>query len=349
MHFAVPQMLWLLLASPILAAAGLWVKSRKRKALSDFAGGSAFTPRFDEQVSLHRRSAGILLFHAGLLCAALALARPQWGSRMEPVVARGADIVVVLDSSLSMAAEDAAPQRLGQAKHAIASLVDELGGDRVALVTFAGEANLSCPLTVDHAAVELFLDAVEVDTVPVGGTALADALGVALSAFSTGPESEEDRGRAVVVFSDGEDHEGGLDETIAALRDRGVPVYAVGCGTPQGAPLPLRDLDGTLSGYKKDRDGRVVTSRLDESVLERLALETGGRYYRATDADLEVRDIAKALGQLSRGDLGTEIRARYQERFQVPLLGAWLAWVTQSLLGDRRRNGRVKPRDTEVA
>jgi Ca-activated chloride channel family protein len=338
MRFAAPELLWLLLASPLGLAVSVWLGARRRRELVRFAGGPQWTGRFSGAVSRHRRAAAALLFHVALVTAVLALARPQWGRRLEPLTARGADIVIVLDASLSMAAEDVAPRRLEQAKHSIGTLLGALAGDRVGLVVFAGEASLSCPLTVDRAALDLLLDAVETDSVPLGGSALARALAVAAAAFggAPGPEGRE-RGRAVVLFSDGEDHGGEVDQAAAELSRRGVPVYTVGCGTTEGAPIALRDARGNLAGYKKDREGNLVTTRLDESVLERLALATGGRYYRATGGGVELAEIARALGHLEQGDLGTELRIHYEERFQLPLLVAWLALAAQALIGERRR------------
>jgi Ca-activated chloride channel family protein len=236
-----------------------------------------------------------------------------------------------------MAAEDLAPNRLEQAKHSIDSLLDRLEGDRVALVTFAGQAVLNCPLTVDHGAVRLFLESTDPTAVPVAGTALAEALGLALRALR--PDlagTSTDRGRSVVVYSDGEDHEGDLDEMLSAYENSGVSVHTVGCGTTRGAPIPLRDAAGMITGYKKDRDDKVVTTRLNEPILERIALETNGRYFRATAGEMEVEQIGAALAGLEAGEIGSALRTRYEDRFQIPLLIAWVALLCETLLGDRR-------------
>ena len=203
--------------------------------------------------------------------------------------------MIVLDTSLSMLTEDLAPNRLEQAKHAIGSLLDQLGGDRVALITFAGQAQVNCPLTVDHGAVRLFLEAVDVNTATVPGTALGQALRGALKLLRHVERGAEDRGSAVVLFSDGEDHAGELDPVLDELEQNGVAVYSIGCGTARGAPIPLRDADGVLTGYKKDRQGKVVTSRLSENVLEDVALQTGGRYYQATTSEIEVVEISRPM------------------------------------------------------
>jgi len=344
-RFANPEVLWLILALPALGVATLWSLGFRRRALQRFAGGGEFLGRFDTQVNVHLRAAKMILLYLALLAAIVAAARPQWGTRLEPVTRRGVDVVVVLDHSLSMAAEDLAPDRLSHAKHAIDSLLQKMAGDRVALVTFAGQATLLCPLTLDHAAVRLFLDTVDVESVQVPGTALAEALKLAVDTFGDERTNSGERSRALVLLTDGEDHEGGVDEVIGDLDEAGVAVYAVGCGTTRGAPIPVSDESGMHTGYKKDRDGRAVTTRLDEGVLELLALDSGGRYYRATPSEGEVEEIARGLTGMDTQEFGAVLRARYEERFQVPLILAVLALLAETLIGDsrRRRPFRAEP------
>jgi len=337
MRFLHPQYLWLLTAAPLLALVLVWSTRWRRQAMRRFAGGHEFIGRFDRDVSLHLRATKLILFCLALFAGVIAAARPQWGTRLEQVSRAGADVVFVLDTSLSMAAADAAPSRLGQARHEIDSLLQRLTGDRVALVTFAGYATLACPLTVDHAAVRLFLDAVDVESVPVPGTALAEALRTAVRAFGEEPP-HSDRGRALLLFSDGEDHEGGVDEVLTELERAGVTVYAVGCGTTRGSPIPVTGPSGASSGYKKDGEGKVVTTRLDEAFLQQLALDSGGRYYRATATETEVDEIVDALKALDRTETGSLLRSRWAERFQFPLGLALVALLAETLLGDRRRN-----------
>jgi Ca-activated chloride channel family protein len=337
MRFAEAQWLWLLAGLPFFAALGLWATLRARRALERFAGGSAHARRFRGEVSPHRRAVKLLLLYLALSCLPIVLARPQWGTRLEPVTRRGADVVIVLDTSLSMSSEDLPPSRLAQAKHAINTLLERIPGDRAALVTFAGQAHLACPLTVDHGAIRLFLDSIDVESVPVPGTALGSALDTAFDAFRIDAGAVDDRGRAIVLLTDGEDHAGELDKVIDEIAGNGVAVFAVGAGTTRGAPIPLRDAGGMLTGYKKDREGRVVTTRLSEPELERIALDTGGRYYRATSSEVEIDEIGQALSALSQGELGSELRTRYEERFQIPLLIGFVALGIEAVLGDRRR------------
>jgi Ca-activated chloride channel family protein len=343
MRFLLPQILWLIAALPLTGAAGWWLARRKTAALRRFAGGTDHVARFTGEVSPNLRAAKAILLHVALLAMIIAAARPQWGTRLEPVTRKGVDVVIVLDNSLSMAAEDLAPSRLDYARHAIDSLLKMLTGDRVALVTFAGQATLACPLTLDHAAVRLFLDTVQPESMQVPGTALADALRLAAGVAVPEEPTAEERSRVVVLFSDGEDHEGGIEEIGGELEKEGVSLFAVGVGSTRGSTIPMRNSLGMLQGYKKDREGKVITTRLDESLLEELALGVGGRYYRATATEIEVERIARAITGMDAREYGSVLRARYEERFQIPLLLALAALAAEAVLGDRRRKARVTP------
>jgi Ca-activated chloride channel family protein len=341
MRFLVPEMLWLIAVLPLIAAAGWWLASRKAAALRRFAGGADHISRFTGDVSSNLRAAKVILLHTALLALIIAAARPQWGTRLEPVTRKGVDVVIVLDNSLSMAAEDLAPSRLDYARHAIDSLLKRLTGDRVALVTFAGQATLACPLTLDHAAVRLFLDTVNAESMQVPGTALADALSLAAAVAAPQEQSAEDRSRVLILFSDGEDHEGGIEEVGEKLEKEGIALFSVGVGSTRGSTIPVRDSIGMLQGHKKDREGKVITTRLDENLLEDLALSVGGRYYRATATEIEVEQIAQAITGMDAREYGSVLRARYEERFQIPLLVALAALAAEAVLGDRRRKARV--------
>jgi Ca-activated chloride channel family protein len=333
MRFALPEILWALLALPLLAA-GLWAAAiARRRALARFGGGTEFLARFARQTSPHRRAAKAIALAVAVGCGVLAAARPQWGAGTETVTRKGIDLVIVLDTSRSMAAEDAPPSRLARGVRAASLLLDALGGDRVALVTFAGKPALVCPLTLDHEAVKLFLDEVDTEAVSVPGTALAQALGEAVRALGPGPApGTEAKARAIVLISDGEDHEGGLEQAAQSLRQAGIVVYAIGCGTEAGAPIPEGD-----GAYKRDDAGKPVTTKLDEGPLRQLALETEGRYFRASTSEAEIEEIASALASLDAAGSTTVMRTRWVERYQIPLAVALAALLVDTALSDRRR------------
>lgn len=335
MHFANIDALWWLLALPTLSAAAWVAATLRRRRLVRFAGGEERLQRFTGQVSGNRRTLRHLALILVLACGVVASARPQWGARIEPIRSEGIDVVLVLDTSLSMAAEDVAPSRLGQARRQIDTLIDALAGNRVGLVSFAGDAVVNCPLTPDHEAVRLFLDTLDVESAPVPGTSLASALRMALRVVGENTPADG-RGRAIVLFSDGEDHGRGVDEVVPGLRRAEVRAFAIGCGTTGGAPIPLRDAAGMITGYKKDREGELVTTRLDETPLRALAIETGGRYFQSTPLEGEIEEIAASLLQMKTGELGTTLRPSYEERFQIPLGIALLSLLAHTLLADRR-------------
>lgn len=344
-RFGSPEQLWLLLALPLLILLGLLVRRNRLVALRQFSGGAAWLTRFRAEVSPHRRTVKSLLWIVVLTASILAVARPQWGTRVESVERRGSDVFMVLDTSLSMAAEDLPPNRLSQAKRKIERLLGALPGERVGLVTFAGEATIACPLTLDHGAIRLFLDPIDVEAVTVPGTAMAQALSLALESFGD-VEDDFSRSRAVVLLTDGEDHEGELSAVLDEYVERGVRIYAIGIGTSRGAPIPLRDEDGNGMGYKTDRENHIVTTRLVEETLEGLAFDTGGSYLRATVSGVEIDEVLSGLANLDDSEFGAVLRSRYEERFQYPLAVAIAALIGNLLLPERRSAGRRERKET---
>ncbi len=333
MRFAAPMILWFLALVPLLAALALGSAWSRKRALSEFAGGGGNVSRFQGEVSAHKRAVKTVALLVAATSGIVAAARPQWGHGTETITRKGIDLAIVLDTSKSMSAADVAPSRLSRGVRAASSLLDRLAGDRVALVTFAGKPAIACPLTLDHEAVRLFLDAVDVEAVSVPGTAMAAAIEDGIRALgSKAAEGTEAKGRALVVISDGEDHEGGVEAAVSAAKRAGVAVFGIGCGTEQGAPIP----EGAAGTYKKDREGHLVTTRLDERPLRQLAIETGGKYYRATAAEGEVDEIAKALSAMDATGSGTILKTRWVERYQIPLAIALMALVLESFLSDRK-------------
>src|SRR5213593_1303703 len=289
MRFEETQVLWLLALVPAFGLLAWAARASRRRRLRRFVspevlpqilvGGSA--ARYAIQSCLRIGAIG--------LCV-VALARPQWGRRDEPVVRRGVDVVMALDLSASMLAEDVSPNRLEQARSEAASLLGSLTGDRVGLVVFGGRAAVQCPLTLDYGAVRLFLDAAEPDFSPGPGSDLGRAVEEASRLFN----ASERRYKTIVLLTDGEDLEGRGAEAAARAHKDGIVIHAIGVGTQGGGPIPLRDDTGALTGYKKDRQGRVVTTRLDPSALEKVALTSEGVFLQAGPAGEEGRKIADA-------------------------------------------------------
>jgi Ca-activated chloride channel family protein len=247
------------------------------------------------------------------------------------------DIVTALDTSYSMNTEDVAPNRLEKAKGEIRRLLQRSGGDRIGLVSFSGTAVVQCPLTLDHGAIELFLDAAGAGMVPEPGTSLASAIETATSAFI----EKERKYKVLILFTDGEDLEGQVDKAIRKAREAGVIIYAVGVGTPQGKPIPIRDSKGDVIEYRKDPDDRVVISSLDETSLAEIASETGGRYFRATTSENEIEALYNDISGLEKKELESRLFQNFEDRFQYPLALSILFLIAGSWISERRRPGET--------
>ena len=259
-------------------------------------------------------------------------ARPQFGTRVETVKREGLDVIVAIDVSRSMLAEDIAPNRLEKAKFTVSTLIRRLDGDRVGLVAFAGEAFVQSPLTMDYAAALLFLNAMEPDIVSVQGTDLGAALQTALDAFDAGTNQH----RALIVITDGEDHERGIDDAVERATDEGVRILAVGMGTPAGVPVPQFDAAGRRTGFMRDEGGNVITSVLDETTLVRIVEETSGQYYRASPRGSELDELVEEL----TGETGRELESlevtQFEEQFQIFVGLGLLLLIAEMLIPDRR-------------
>jgi len=331
-RFAAIEMLFAYLLVPALVALAWWARARKQRDMERLADRDLLD-RLTASVSRRGQLAKTILVVAAVGLLVTALARPQFGSRVETVRREGRDVLIALDLSASMVAEDMAPNRLEKAKFAIADLIDQLDGDRVGLVAFAGEAFVQSPLTLDYGAARLFLNAMEPDMMSVQGTNLGQAIAVSLDAFA----ATERRHRVLVVITDGEDHEGEVDDAITRATDEGVVIYTVGIGSTDGVPIPDFDAAGQAQGFKRDGDGAVVTTRLDEATLMTLAERTGGTYYRASPGGAELAVLAEELAGGEGREFESEQVTLFDEQYQLFLGLALVLLIADVLVSDRRR------------
>jgi len=301
-------LLWLLALLPLLAVTG-WMIGRREGLLARMAERGLW-PTLLPGFSPRRRRVknGLRILAVGL--AIVAAARPQWGSRWEEVKQRGLSIIVALDTSKSMLAQDIKPNRLQQAKWGVRDLVKELRGDRIGLVAFAGGAFLQCPATIDYAAFLMMLDDVYAGIIPVGGTDLHQALEKSIESF----EKETQSDKVLILISDGEhlDNPGTEDplKLLPRLKAENIRVFSIGVGTRQG------ELIQTADGFVKDSAGHVVKSSLEERLLERLALETGGFYVRSAPGDFGLERVyQQGIAELQREERESRLAKIWQERF----------------------------------
>lgn len=276
-----------------------------------------------------------VLMTLAVLCFVLALARPQWGDEKRTAQRKGVDILFMVDTSLSMLAEDIKPNRLEKAKFEVETFIRNLRGDRIGMVTFAGSGFLQTPLTLDHAAFLLFLEAVQVGFLPDPGTSLDLAIQLALRAF---PQKEL-KYKALILLTDGEDHEGGIEKAIEEAKQANVRIYCIGFGTAEGEPIPLKNEKGERSGFKKDRNGQMVLTRLNQPLLERIARETGGIYLPATPGEKEVDVLLKHLRGWGEQQFSEKMVVEREDQYQVFLILAMIFLVAEMLV--RRKNGKI--------
>jgi Ca-activated chloride channel family protein len=272
-----------------------------------------------------------LLIRVGLSLVIAALASPLHGTRIEEVKAKGIDLMVCVDVSNSMTCEDLKPSRMEVARRALSQLIDQLRGDRMGIVVFAGDAFVQLPITSDRSAAKLFLNSVNTDAVGTQGTAIGAAIDLARESFDPNTTS----GKAIIVITDGENHEDDAQGAARRAIEQGVVVHTVGMGAPQGGPLPLRR-NGQVTGYRKDRSNNTVISRLDEQMLKEIAAAGNGLYVRATERSAGITELLKELRTMDAQEVGTYRFASLEDQYQYPL-GIGLLLMTIGLLfGDRR-------------
>ncbi len=332
MRFANPLYLNLLWAVPVMGLIILWSLANRRKRLRMLISRSLET-QLTAEFSFGKAIIRAFFLLGFFTFAILALARPQWGVRLEAFRRRGVDVIVALDTSYSMNAEDVAPNRLIKGKSEVKTLISKLKDDRIGLVAFAGTAVVLCPLTLDYGAVSLFLDSIDTETVPEPGTSLAAAIDTATTSFIP----RERKYQVLILFTDGEDLEGQVESAIRKAKEGGVIIYAVGIGTPEGKPIPVRDQKGDIVEYRRAPDGQIVVSRLDERSLAQVATATGGRYFRATTAENETDALYEDISKLEKKDLESKLFQNFEDRYQYPLAVAVLFLGLEAWTSERRR------------
>ena len=341
MRFANPHALWLLLTVPAAILAYALAFARRRRLLMRL-GDAPLVAKMAADVSMGRKRARAALVVVALALAATALARPQAGGRARLTKQPGLDMIVALDFSRSMLAKDVYPSRLERARRELEQLMDGLAGDRIGLVAFAGET-LSYPPTTDYAAVKLFWRDMYPWDMPVGGTAIGQAMKASLDLLTRlraagGPT----RAQVILLLTDGED----TDSEPLAMADEaaklGVKVFTVGIGSRSGELIPEYDETGKVTGYVKDADGKYVTSRLAEDMLVQIAQKTGGEYFHADPKQFGVDEIAHALAGLKRSENEARVVKQYDEVYELLLLPAFLLLVGEACMSERRRRARVE-------
>ena len=330
-RFAHPEYLNTLYAIPVLVLVFWYLNRNRKRLLEKFADRKLHRVLFpDFSIMKNWFKIGLVLFSLVLLI--FAAANPQVGTRVEQVKQAGIDVFIALDVSRSMLAQDIKPDRLDQAKYQISTLINKLRGDRIGLVIFAGDAFVQFPLTTDYSAANLFLSAVDVNSVPQQGTAIASAINLATKSFDYKSRTK----KVIVIITDGEDHEGDIMQAVNAATDKGIMIYTIGLGSPNGAPIPVYNNQGQQIGYKKDGQGNIVLTKLDDTTLKQIASAGDGKYFQATTYDDYLDRIYDDLSSLEKSEFGVRKVTDYEDRFYYFLAPAIILLVLEFFITNRR-------------
>ncbi len=327
LRFANPLYLHGLWAVFIITAFYVYVFRSREKLLKRF-GHIEILHKMMPGFKNNRRIWKAILIHLTFISLVVAISGPQIGTAMEDVKREGIDIIVALDVSLSMRAEDISPNRLEKAKYEVNKLIDLLEGDRIGLVAFAGMAHVQSPLTLDYSAARLFLRLMDTDLIPQPGTAIGDAIRTAKKAFN----QKERKHKVLILITDGEDHESEPLKAAEEAAEEGILIYTIGLGSPQGVPIPVYNKYGNPAGFKKDRSGNVVTTKLDATTLQQIAYATAGKYYISTSGEAELDEIYKEVSKLEKKELTSRQFSQYENRYQIFLALALLFLLIETFL-----------------
>jgi len=331
-RFAYIEILYLLTAIPVFVILFTFAIKKKKRAISEY-GDTELINQLMPMVSFRRP---IYKFAIAMLAYAfivVGIAGPQFGSKLKKVKRKGVELVIALDVSNSMLANDIKPNRLAKAKSAISRLVAKMGEDKIGMIVFAGEAYTQLPITTDYSSARLFLSSIDTEIVPVQGTAIGAAINLAANSFT--PDTKASR--AIVVITDGENHQDDAVAMAASAREQGIIVHTIGMGLPQGAPIPIK---GNPGQFHKDGEGNVVVSRLDEDMLKKIAAAGEGAYIRANNTRVGLNALFKEINKMDKTMLESKVYSDYIERFQYFIaVGLFLLLLDFLILS--RKNKRI--------
>ena len=326
-RFAHIEFLWLLLAIPVLVALHIWITRRKRQQLQLF-GDPELMAELMPNASRIRPHVKFALMLTALSLLIIGIARPQYGTKEQTVKRQGIEVMIALDISNSMLAEDVAPNRLERAKQMLSKLVDQMVDDKLGLVVFAGDAFTQIPITCDYVSAKMYLQSITPDIIPAQGTAIGKAITTCVSSFGT---EDTEKSRAIILITDGENHEDNAQEAAKMAKEKGIHVFVVGIGKPEGSPIP----DGR-GGFKKDRQGTVVVSRLSEEMCQEVAAAGGGMYVRADNSNTATRALEKEIDKLGKQEIETKVYSDYNEQYQSFIFIALLLLVIDFFIFSRK-------------
>ncbi len=330
-QFANPEYLYALYIIPVIIVLYWLYRKNRTKLLESFSEKKLHNILFPSFSGLKNTfKFGLVII--SLILLIIAAANPQVGTKMEEVKQTGIDVFILLDVSNSMRAEDIKPNRLEKAKFQIGSLINRLRGDRIGLIIFAGEAYVQIPLTTDYSAANLFLSAVDFNSVPSQGTAIGAAVSLALKSFDKSAPTE----KVIIIITDGEDHEGDINSVTTEANTSGVRIFTIGLGSSGGSPIPVYNERGGQTGFKKDNEGNIVLTKLDEETLEQIASSANGEYYRGSNYEDHLDRIYEELSEIEKTEFGVKKITDYEDRFYYFLVPAIILLLFEFFLSERK-------------
>jgi len=330
-QFSHQEYLYALALIPLFTVLFIWVMLVRKKRLQRF-GDTELVIRLMPDASTRKPILKFVLLLIAGTFVVLGVAGPKIGTKLQETKRTGSEIIIALDVSNSMMAEDIQPNRLERAKQAVSRLIDRLGDNKIGMIVFAGEAYVQLPITADYVSAKMFLSTISPDIVPVQGTAIGAAINLAINSFS--PASEA--GKAIIIITDGENHEDNPVQAAEEAVKRGINVYAIGVGSTQGTPIPVRTASGQRD-FMKDRTGNTIMSKLDEKTLQEMAMAGKGIYVRATSANMGLNNVYDEINKLEKSEYESKIYIDFAEMFQWPF-GIALVFLLIELLISNRKN-----------
>lgn len=325
--------LWaLLVVLPLIIIVFYWIQNWKKRKLKQF-GDANVIQRLMPHISRKLAIVKFVLYTFAMLFLLIGLANLQFGTKLQEVKREGIDLMIALDVSNSMMAEDLTPNRLERSKRAIYQLIEKLHNDRLGIIVFAGDAYVQLPITTDYSAAKLFLETIGTDIVPTQGTSIGSAIDLALESF----DFENGTSKAIVVITDGENHEEDAIQNAKEALDRDVSVHTIGMGSENGAPIPIYK-QGKQIGFRTDNQGNTVVSKLNETMLKQIADAGNGSYVRANNANAGLKIIMSEIDKMEKKEFGSKTFKEYEDRFQLFLIIALVLLIVEFFISNRKSN-----------
>lgn len=337
LRFENPQYLYWLLIIPVLVAIYVMIRLWNKRQFERFANiklREYLVPMF----SSARANTKFVIFNLIIALLIIGAANLQSGSKMEKVKREGIDLFLCVDISNSMHAEDIAPNRLERSKQAINKLISKLGGDRIGIIVFAGNAYVQLPITTDYSAAKMFLSTVDTDLIPTQGTEVGRAIELAIKSFG-----DTKHNKAIIIISDGEDHEnGGAVKAAQEAAKHGIKIYTIGMGLDEGAPIPLYNKYGKKTGYKKDKDGNIIITKVDDKILRQIAEIGDGIYVRASNSNVGLDKIYEDINKTEKSEIESNVFTDYDDQFQWFVGAAIILLIIEILLSSGKKEWESK-------